>query len=55
VHLRRRDKLATSDAYILYRATSVPSVIWIALFVALVAGSWLVAWQPISAVLAAGA
>jgi hypothetical protein len=55
VHLRRRDRLATSDAYILYRATSVPSVVWIALFVALVAGSWLVAWQPISAVLAAGA
>lgn len=55
VHLRRRGKLASSDAYLLYRATSVPSFVWIALFSALVAGSWLVAWLPISAILAAGA
>ena len=55
VHLRRRDRLASSDAYILYRATSVPSGIWIALFLAVVAGCWLVAWQPISSILAAGA
>jgi hypothetical protein len=55
VHLRRRDRLASSDAYLLYRATSVPSIIWIGLFVALVAGSWMVAWQPISAILVAGA
>lgn len=55
VHLRRRDRLASSDAYILYRATAVPSVIWIALFIAVVAGCWVVAWQPISASLAAGA
>lgn len=55
VHLKRRDRLASSDAYLLYRATSVPSGIWIALFTAVVAGSWLVAWQPISSILAAGA
>lgn len=55
VHLRRRDRLASSDAYILYRATSIPSVIWIALFLAVVAGCWLVAWQPISSILAAAA
>ncbi|HEY8702886.1 MAG TPA: M50 family metallopeptidase [Arthrobacter sp.] len=55
VHLRRRDRLASSDAYLLYRATSIPSFIWIALFAALVAGSWIVAWQPISVILAAGA
>lgn len=55
VHLRRRDRLASSDAYILYRATSVPSGIWIALFVAVVAGCWFVAWQPISTILAASA
>jgi hypothetical protein len=55
VHLRRRDRLASSDAYILYRATSVPSGIWIALFLAVIAGCWLVAWQPISSILAAGA
>lgn len=51
VHVRRRDRLASSDAYLLYRATSVPSGIWIALFTLLVAGSWLAAWQPISAIL----
>ncbi len=55
VHLRRRDRLPSSDAYLLYRATSIPSGIWIALFVAVVGGSWLVAWQPISSILAAGA
>ena len=55
VHLRRRDRLGSSDAYLLYRATSVPSVIWIALFAAFVAGSWIIAWQPISMILAAGA
>jgi nitroreductase len=48
VHLRRRDRLATSDAYLLYRATAVPSGLWILLFSVLVAASWLVAWQPIS-------
>lgn len=55
VHLRRRDRLASSDAYILYRATSVPSGIWIALFFGVIAACWVVAWQPISAILAAGA
>jgi hypothetical protein len=55
VHLRRRDKLASSDAYLLYRATSIPSGVWIALFAAVIAASWLVAWQPISSILAAGA
>lgn len=53
VHLRRRDQLRTSDAYILFRATAVPSGVWIALFAMLVGASWLVAWQPISKVLAA--
>lgn len=55
VHLRRRDRLASSDAYLLWRVTSVPSGVWILLFAALVAGSWLWAWQPISTVLPAGA
>ena len=54
VHLRRRDQLRTSDAYILYRATAVPSAVWIALFSLVVAASWLVAWQPMSHVLAVG-
>ncbi|TLM73111.1 M50 family metallopeptidase [Pseudarthrobacter sp. NamB4] len=55
VHLRRRERLAGSDAYLLWRATAVPSAVWIVLFAALVAGSWLWAWQPISAVLSRGA
>lgn len=55
VHLRRRERLASSDAYLLWRATAVPSGVWILLFAALVAGSWLWAWQPISTVLLAGA
>jgi hypothetical protein len=53
VHLRRRDQLPTSDAYILYRATAVPSGVWIVLFSLMVAASWFVAWQSISHVLAA--
>lgn len=55
VHLRHRDRLPSSDAYLLYRATAVPSVIWIALFALLVTGSWFVAWQPISMILLGGA
>ncbi|GGH92119.1 M50 family metallopeptidase [Arthrobacter liuii] len=55
VHIRRRDRLSSSDAYLLYRATSVPSGVWIALFTLLVAGAWLVAWQPISIILLEGA
>lgn len=54
VHVRRRGSLGTSDAYLLYRATSVPSGVWIALFTLLVAGSWLVAWQPVSVILLEG-
>ncbi len=55
VHLRRRDQLATSDAYILYRATAVPSGVWIALFSLVVAASWAVAWQPMSRIFTGGA
>ncbi|MEV7635765.1 M50 family metallopeptidase [Pseudarthrobacter enclensis] len=55
VHLRRRSRLATSDAYILYRATSVPSGIWIFLFMTAVGGAWALAIQPVAAVLSAGA
>ncbi len=55
VHLRRRDRLSSSDAYLLYRATSIPSGIWITLFTLIVTGAWLVAWQPISMILLKGA
>lgn len=53
VHLRRRDRLPTSDVHLLYRATSVPAAVWILLFAAVVAGSWWVAWQPMARVFAA--
>lgn len=55
VHLRRRDRLSSSDAYLLFRATAVPSVVWIVLFALLVTGSWVVAWQPIAVILLGGA
>ena len=38
VHLRRRDQLSTSDAYLLYRRTGIPSPFWLALFTALIGG-----------------
>lgn len=50
VHLRRRDRLATSDAYLLARATRIPAAVWITLFAAVVAAAWWVAWQPMSQV-----
>ncbi|MDQ0850257.1 hypothetical protein QFZ65_002195 [Arthrobacter sp. B3I9] len=52
VHLRRRDRLPTSDAYLLFRATSVPAIVWIVLFAAVVGGAWWFAWQPMVQVLA---
>jgi hypothetical protein len=53
VHLRRRDRLSTSDAYLLSRTTSIPAVVWFMLFAAVVAGAWWFAWQPMAQVLAA--
>ena len=55
VHLRRSERLASSDAFLLYRITAVPSAVWIALFACVVAGSWALAWQPIALILLAGA
>lgn len=55
VHLRRRERLGSSDAYLLYRATSVPSAVWIILFAVLVAGAWYAAWRPVSTILLKGA
>ncbi|WP_235564070.1 M50 family metallopeptidase [Arthrobacter sp. Soil763] len=52
VHTRHRNRLATSDAYLLARATRVPAFLWIGLFTAAVAAAWWVAWQPIAPVLA---
>ena len=53
VHLRRRDQLRSSDAYILYRATAVPSGVWITLFSLVVAACWVAAWLPMSRVFGA--
>ena len=54
VHLRRRHRLSTSDAFLLYRATAVPSGIWILLFAVAVGAAWILALQPIAAILSAG-
>jgi hypothetical protein len=53
VHLRHRNRLATSDAHLLARATHIPAAVWIALFAAVVGGAWWLAWQPMSHVFAA--
>lgn len=39
VHTRRRNQLASSDAYILARSTGVPSFIWLTGFAVVIAGS----------------
>jgi hypothetical protein len=38
VHVSRRDQLATSDAYLLFRRTGIPSPLWLALFTILIGG-----------------
>jgi hypothetical protein len=43
VHLRHRDRLGTSDAYLLSRRTHVPSPVWLALFAIVIAGCVVVA------------
>lgn len=55
LHLKRRNRLSSSDAYILYRATRVPSGLWIAAFAVVVAAAWLLAWQPIARIPLPGA
>lgn len=55
VHLRRRQQLATSDAYLLFRATKIPSPLWIAAFASVTGASWLVALAPLAAIGAGGA
>jgi hypothetical protein len=39
VHTSRRGQLQTSDAYLLYKRTGVPSPVWLLLFAALIAAS----------------
>ncbi|MHA7155034.1 M50 family metallopeptidase [Arthrobacter sp. TMN-50] len=54
VHLRRRRELPSSDAYLLFRSTGVPSPIWLALFAVIIAGSLVWAWASLSGVVLAG-
>ncbi|MCU1407049.1 MAG: family peptidase [Glaciihabitans sp.] len=39
VHTRRRSELASSDAYLLYRRTGIPSPVWLLLFSLVILGS----------------
>ncbi|MET4704723.1 M50 family metallopeptidase [Frigoribacterium sp. UYMn621] len=49
VHVWRRDQLATSDAYLLFRRTGVPSPFWLALFTVLIGGCCVLAvWSYLS-------
>lgn len=48
VHTSRRDQLSTSDAWLLYRRSHVPSVIWLLLFAAVIAASiWFAVWTTL--------
>jgi hypothetical protein len=49
VHTSRRNQLATSDAYLLYRRTGVPSAVWLTIFAALIGAS---VWFAVSTYLA---
>jgi hypothetical protein len=53
VHSKHRNRLSTSDAYLLSRSTRIPAAVWIVLFAAVVGAAWWVAWQPMSQVFAA--
>lgn len=53
VHLRRRRALQSSDAYLLYRSTGVPSPVWLLLFALVIAASLVAAWLPLSEVVGA--
>ena len=43
VHTRRRRSLQSSDAFILYQRTGVPSAIWLAAYAAVITLSWVAA------------
>jgi hypothetical protein len=43
VHTRNRGQLATSDAYLLFKHTGVPSPVWLLLFAVVIAGCWALA------------
>ncbi|MBC7724845.1 MAG: M50 family metallopeptidase [Burkholderiaceae bacterium] len=45
VHVRHRERLSTSDAYLLARRTGIPSPFWLLLFAAIISGCVVVAAQ----------
>ncbi|WP_323960658.1 M50 family metallopeptidase [Arthrobacter sp. JZ12] len=49
VHYRRRRDRGQSDAYLLYRSTGVPALVWLLLFTAVIAGSFGWAWMVVRA------
>lgn len=49
VHVRRRRERGQSDAYLLYRATGIPSPVWLVLFTAVIAASAGWAWTVVRA------
>lgn len=53
VHLRRRHQLDSSDAYILFRATGIPSPLWLLLFCAVIAAAWVFSYGDIMGALIA--
>lgn len=44
LHFRRRELLETSDAYLLFRRTMIPSPVWLLLFGAVIGWCWLTAY-----------
>lgn len=48
VHLRRRQALASSDAYLLFRATRIPPPVWLLLFAVVIAACLAWAWNSVS-------
>jgi hypothetical protein len=44
LHFRRRELLETSDAYLLFRRTMIPSPVWLLLFGAVIGFAWISAY-----------
>jgi hypothetical protein len=52
LHFTRRELLETSDAYLLFRRTLIPSPVWLLLFGAVIGWSWLSAYGSFGHLLA---
>jgi hypothetical protein len=55
VHIHRRDRLDTSDAYLLFRRTMIPSLVWLLMFAATIGWAWLSAYGSFRHLIAAAA